>query len=74
MLCRTNGAQVESVAAGEEYFRGSYKATRKSRHQFCPPFCQRHGLTVPRAGYRSYVTGSIRGWSRSNLTYIEGGC
>ena len=31
---------------------------------------QRHGLTVPRAGERSYVTGSIRGWSRSHLTYI----
>ena len=25
---------------------------------------QRHGLAVPRAGYRSYVTGSIHGWSR----------
>ena len=23
--------------------------------------CQRHGLAVPRAGDRSYVTGSIRG-------------
>ena len=31
--------------------------------------CQRHDLTVPRAGDRSNVTGSIRGWSRSHLTY-----
>ena len=37
-------------------------------------FCQRHGLAVPRAGDRSYVTGSVRGWSRSHLTYITGGC
>ena len=29
---------------------------------------------VPRAGDRSYVTGSIRGWSRSHLTYEPGGC
>ena len=36
--------------------------------------CQRHGLAVPRAGERSYVTGSIRGWSRSHLTYMTGGC
>ena len=36
--------------------------------------CQRHGLAVPRAGDRSYVTGSIRGWSRSHLTYLTGGC
>ena len=36
--------------------------------------CQRHGLAVPREGDRSYVTGSIRGWSRSHLTYIPGGC
>ena len=35
---------------------------------------QRHGLAVPRAGDRSYVTGSIRGWSRSQLTYLTGGC
>ena len=35
---------------------------------------QRHGLAVPRAGDRSYVTGSIRGWSRSQLTYLMGGC
>ena len=35
---------------------------------------QRHGLAVPRAGDRSYVAGSIRGWSRSHLTYITGGC
>ena len=35
---------------------------------------QRHGLAVPRAGDRSYVTGSIHGWSRSHLTYISGGC
>ena len=28
---------------------------------------QRHGLAVPRAGDRSYETGSIRGWSRSHL-------
>ena len=35
--------------------------------------CQRHGLAVPRAGDRSYVAGSIRGWSRSHLTYITGG-
>ena len=37
-------------------------------------YCQRHGLAVPRAGDRSYVTGSIRGWSRSQLTYLTGGC
>ena len=36
--------------------------------------CQRHGLAVPRAGDRFYVTGSIRSWSRSHLTYITGGC
>ena len=36
--------------------------------------CQRHGLAVPRAGDRSYETGSIRGWSRSHLTYVTGGC
>ena len=36
--------------------------------------CQRHGLAVPRAGDRSYVTGLIRGWSRSHLTYVTGGC
>ena len=36
--------------------------------------CKRHGLAVPRAGDRSYVTGSIHGWSRSHLTYITGGC
>ena len=36
--------------------------------------CQRHGLAVPRAGDRSYVTGSICDWSRSHLTYITGGC
>ena len=35
--------------------------------------CQRHGLAVPRAGDRSYVTGSIGGWSRSHLTHITGG-
>ena len=35
---------------------------------------QRHGLAVPPADDRSYVTGSIRGWSRSQLTYLAGGC
>ena len=35
---------------------------------------QRHGLAVPRAGDRSYVMGSIHGWSLSHLTYITGGC
>ena len=34
---------------------------------------QWHGLAVPRAGNRFYVTGSIRGLSRSYLTYIPGG-
>ena len=34
---------------------------------------QRHGLAVPRAGDRSYVTGSIHGWSRSYLAYMTGG-
>ena len=29
--------------------------------------CQRHGLAVPHAGDRSYVTGSIHSWSRSRL-------
>ena len=37
-------------------------------------FGQRHGLAVPRAGDRFCVTGSIRGWSRSHLTYVTGGC
>ena len=32
--------------------------------------CQRHGLAVPRASDRFYVTGSIRGWNRSHLTYV----
>ena len=36
--------------------------------------CQRHGLVVPRAGDRSYVTGSIHDWSRPHLTYVTGGC
>ena len=27
-----------------------------------------------RAGHRSHVTGSIRGWSQSHLTYKPGGC
>ena len=36
--------------------------------------CQRHSLAVPRAGERSYVTGSIRGWSRSHLTYVTDDC
>ena len=36
--------------------------------------CQRHGLAVPRAGNRSYVTGSTHGWSRLHLTYVTGGC
>ena len=35
---------------------------------------QWHGLAVPRAGDRSYVMGSIRGLSRSHLTYVTGGC
>ena len=30
---------------------------------------RRHDLAVSRAGDRSYVTGSIRGWSRSYFTY-----
>ena len=34
----------------------------------------KHDLAVPRADDRSYVTGSIRGWSRSHLTYIKGDC
>ena len=34
--------------------------------------CQRHGLVIPHAGSRSYVTGSIHGWSRSHLTYYTG--
>ena len=34
----------------------------------------RNDLVIPRAGYRSYVTGSIHGWSRSHLTCISGGC
>ena len=36
--------------------------------------CQRHGLAVPRAGDRSYVTGSINSWSRSHLTHVTGVC
>ena len=27
------------------------------------------GLAVPREDYKTYATGSIRGWSRSHLTY-----
>ena len=34
-------------------------------------FRQRHGLAVLHADRRSYVTGSIRGWSRSHLTCNE---
>ena len=35
---------------------------------------QQHGLAVHRAADRSYVKGSIRGWSRSHLSYITRGC
>ena len=31
-------------------------------------------LDIPHTSCRSYVTGSIRGWSRSHLTYSPGGC
>ena len=37
-------------------------------------FSQRHAPAAPRAGDRSYVTGSIHGWSRSHLAYVAGGC
>ena len=33
-----------------------------------------HGLAVRRTGERSHLTGLIRSWSRSHLTYIPGGC
>ena len=53
-----------------------HQDTSKKKHALTSlfKFCQRHGQAVPRAGDRSYVTGSIRGWSRSHLTYITGGC
>ena len=35
---------------------------------------QRQGVTVPRADDRSYMMGSIRGWNRSLMAYIMGGC
>ena len=35
---------------------------------------QQNDLVVRRANYRSYATGSIHGWSRSHLTYVQGGC
>ena len=31
--------------------------------------CKRYGLAVPHAGDKSYVTGSIHGWSRSHFIY-----
>ena len=37
-------------------------------------FIQEHGLTAPRACYKSFRVGSIHGWSQSPLTYIPGGC
>ena len=48
---------------------------RKSPQNFGPDCI--HGLAVSRvlrAGDRSYMTGAIRGWSRSHLTHIPGGC
>ena len=36
--------------------------------QIASAVCQRRGLAVPRTGNRSYVMGSIHGWSRSHLT------
>ena len=50
-------------------FKGSFLLQRLRVYD-----CQRHGLAVPRAGDRFFVTGSIRGWSRSHLTYLTGGC
>ena len=35
---------------------------------------RRHGQAVPRAGCRTYRTGSIHGWRRSHLPCIPGGC
>ena len=46
----------------------------KSDSAIAAAACQRHGLAVPHAGDRFSVTGSIRGWSRSHLTYVTGGC
>ena len=40
----------------------------------CAVICQQHGLAVPRADNRSYVTGSIRGCSQSHLPCMSGGC
>ena len=34
--------------------------------------CQRHNLAVPRAGDKSYVTGSNHGWSRSHWHVYRG--
>ena len=53
---------------------GKKKMVFMSAHPLSQQFSQRHGLAVPRAGDRSYVTGSICGWSRSHLTYLPGGC
>ena len=39
-----------------------------------PRLYQRHGLAVLHAVYRSYVTGSIHGWSRLHLTRVPSGC
>ena len=65
----------------DDFFAVYLNLTRKIGHlRTCGPrlqnffICQRHGLAVPRAGDRSYVTGSIRGWSRSHLTYLMDGC
>ena len=41
-------------------------ALKRARYSALIAFCdhsQRHGQAVSRAVYRSYVTGSIRGWS-----------
>ena len=35
---------------------------------------KRCGLAAPRTGDRSYMTGFVRSWSRSHLTYVSGGC
>ena len=40
----------------------------KQYDKFFCVVCQRYGLAVPRAGDKPYVTGSIRGCSRSHLT------
>ena len=60
--------EKQNVSNGDLNFYAEFFTKLKKSNR------QRHGLAAPRAGDRSCVTGSIRGWSRSQLTYITGGC